>query len=168
MVRIIQSFSFNRVEGILNVIAGFFMVAMMLLVTADVTGRFLFSSPILGTLEFTEFAMVAAFYLALAYTQSKKAQIKIELVLQLLGPRSRSVLECVVYFLSLVVFGLLFWVGWKAAMHSLQANEITIGTVPFPIAPARFILAFGCFFICVRLVIDLVKELGKLWSGDSK
>ncbi len=163
MSKVIQGFA--RAERVLSIIAGVIIVAIMLLITADISLRFLFNSPIMGTLELTEFGMVVAFYIGLAYLQSQKGHITIEIVVDRLSARTRSVLEGIVYFLCLVVFGLMSWTGWVTAMDALQVGEITYGNIPFPTAPAKFILAIGCSLVCLQLVLDLGKGISKLWRG---
>lgn len=163
MAKITQTF--NRFERVLSISAGVLLIAIMLLITADVSLRFLFNAPIVGTLELTEFGIVVAFYMGLAYLQFQKGQVTIEFVVERLSARTRSVLECVAYFLSLVVFGLMSWTGWMAAMYALQVGQITFGNIPFPMAPAKFILAFGCSLICFQLVLDLGKGISELWHG---
>lgn len=64
--------AFDRVLGLLivtsNNLGSLLIVGMTLAVVADVTGRYLFNSPINGTAEMVTMAVVVILYLQLAYT----------------------------------------------------------------------------------------------------
>ena len=62
---------------------GILLVAMMLLVTADVSGVTSSARRSQGTTELTEFMMVALLYFSLAHTQALKGHINVDIFLSL-------------------------------------------------------------------------------------
>ena len=41
-----------------------------------------------------------------------------------------------------------------------------MGTVRFPLYPARFLLVLGAVLLLLRLALDIVEDLGRLWRGE--
>jgi TRAP-type C4-dicarboxylate transport system permease small subunit len=71
----------SRATGLVYIIAEVVMVSMMLLVAAEVFLRYFFNSPILGTTEIIEFMMVVLVFFGLAYTQTRKGHIGVDVVI---------------------------------------------------------------------------------------
>ena len=73
------------VTKILSYAAAFVLFGIMLLTTFDVAGRYLFHAPILGVFEVTEFMLVCVVFLSLAYTQSLKGHIEVDILVRTFG-----------------------------------------------------------------------------------
>lgn len=153
---------FIRFERFLNYIGAFLLILMMLLVTGDVTGRYLFHKPILGALECVEFFMVAVIFLGFSYTQFLKAHIKVELLTSRLPPRWRHIFEVITYFLGLCLFSLIVWHGGRMAIDSWKMGETTWGAVELPVYPAKTIVPFGSFVLCIRFIFDIFEGVSKI------
>lgn len=149
-----------------NVIASILFVGMMLLVVSDVGGRYIFKRAVPGTLEITEFIMVALVYFTLAHTQAIKGHIKVEFLLALMSRTKRLILELITYLLGLMVFALVTWQVWMSFIDSWQIREETVGQIPFPIYPAKLTIPIGCFLLCLRFAVDLARVLKELTRKD--
>lgn len=156
-------FRLRSFEGFFNnIIASFLLLGIMLLVVSDVAGRYLFNKPVHGTLEITEFVMVAIVFFTLAHTQAIKAHIKVELLLERMPRKLRLILELITYLFGLVIFALITWQGYLSALDAWEVQEETDGLIPFPIFPAKLTIPIGCFLFCLRFsadIIDVIKEL---------
>jgi TRAP-type C4-dicarboxylate transport system permease small subunit len=142
------------------------MIASMLLGVADVVGTKFLDYPVPGTLEFTESTMVLIVFGALAYTQERRGHIRVELLYTHAGPRGKSFMEAVTHLVALAFFALLAWQGVGELAYSWEIREATMGTVRFPLYPARFLLVLGVLLLLLRLAIDLVEDVGRLWRGE--
>jgi len=139
-----------------NNLGAFILVAMMVLVTANVVSRYAFNRPILGTLEFTEFMIVAAVYLALSYTQRQKGHIDIELVTARLSVRKKQVCQLVTLLCGLGLFGIIAWQGIVMTLESYHIQEVTFGTVEVLEWPFKAFVPFGSILISIRFLIEVV------------
>ena len=74
-------------EKLFDGIAAALLVAMMLLVVADVGGRHVFERPVQGALELTEFVRVANVFFSLARKQTIKAHIRVVLLDEVVSHR---------------------------------------------------------------------------------
>lgn len=156
-----------KVEKILNNIAGgIILTAMMLLVTGDVLGRYLFNRPIHGTTEITEFMMVGLLYLTLAHTQTDKAHIRVEMFITHLSPGTRLILEMIAYLLGFILFVLITWQGILSAARAWEVWETTFGLILFPLFPAKVLIPIGSFLFSLRLLLDFIGGLKNLPEGS--
>ncbi|MEO8145270.1 MAG: TRAP transporter small permease [Betaproteobacteria bacterium] len=142
------------------------MIISMFLGVADVVGTKFFGRPVHGTLEITESTMVLIVFGALAYTQERRGHIRVELLYNFAGPRGKSFMEAATHLLALVYFALLCWQGFSELRYSWEIREATMGTIRFPLYPARFLLVAGTLLLIVQLVLDVIADLGRMWRGE--
>jgi TRAP-type mannitol/chloroaromatic compound transport system permease small subunit len=142
------------------------MIAAMLVGVADVVGTEFLGRPVLGTLEFTESTMVLVVFGALAYAQERRAHIRVELLYSQVGPRGKSFMEAVTHIIAFVFFGLVAWQGYVELEYSWEIMESTMGSVRFPLYPARTLLLIGVALLLLRLAVDIVQDIGRLRRGE--
>jgi TRAP-type C4-dicarboxylate transport system permease small subunit len=146
-------------------VGGIGMLISMFLGTADVIGTQMLSQPVPGAREITESTMVLIVFGALTYGQIRRSHIRVELLYTRLPPRGRAALDILADLCGLLFFGLLLWQAINEAEFSMQIGEATDGLIRFPLYPARIILATGTALLLVRLVLDVVVDLGHLIAG---
>ena len=142
------------------------MLASMAICVADVIGTNLFDWPVPGTLEFTESTMVLIVFGALAYTQEKRTHIRVEILYALFGPRIQSFLDLMTHFVALVFFVLLAWYSFGELAYSWEISESTMGTIRFPLYPARLLLSAGAVLLIVQLALDVISDFGRMRRGE--
>ncbi len=138
------------------------MIASMLAGVADVVGTEFFGRPLLGTLEFTESTMVLIVFGALAYAQERRAHIRVELLYAHVGPRGKALMEAITHIVAFVFFALLAWQGLGELRYSWEMKEATMGSVRFPLYPARSLLLLGVALLLLRLAMDVVDDIARL------
>lgn len=142
------------------------MISAMLVGVADVVGTEFLGRPVLGTLEFTESTMVLVVFGALAYAQERRAHIRVELLYSFVGPRGKSFMEVVTHIVAFIFFALVAWQGYVELLYSLEIKESTMGSVRFPLYPARVLLLVGVVLLLLRLAIDIAQDIGRLRRGE--
>jgi TRAP-type mannitol/chloroaromatic compound transport system permease small subunit len=142
------------------------MISAMLVGVADVVGTEFLGRPVLGTLEFTESTMVLVVFGALAYAQERRAHIRVELLYSQVGPRGKSFMEAVTHIVAFIFFALVAWQGYVELLYSWEIMESTMGSVRFPLYPARVILLLGVALLLLRLAIDIAQDIGRLRRGE--
>ena len=139
---------------------------MMILITVDVTGRYLFNSPIPGTLEFTEFLMVFVVFLSMAYVQMRQRHIRVELLTRRLPKRVEDGLAVVILVVAAVFFALLAWQSWLSAMSAFEYREASEGLIQIPIYPPKFAIPFGSAVMVVQLLRDMIARVRSLAASS--
>ena len=143
------------------------MIISMLLGFADVVGTKFFGWPVPGTLEITESTMVLIVFGALAFTQSQRGHIRVEIFYTNRGPRTKAFMDAVTHLVAIAYFGLVAWQGFNEALYSLEISEATMGSIRFPLFPARLLLVLGCGLLLVQLGLDLIQNVRHMVTGES-
>ncbi len=155
----------ERVAIAVLLLGGIGMLMSMFLGVADILGTQVLSMPVAGPREITESTMVLIVFGALAYTQVRRAHIRVELLYYSRGPHTQAAMDVVTDIAAIAFYGLMFWQAVVEAQFSYRIGEATFGAVRFPLLPARIFLAFGVGLMIVRLVLDLIIDIGRVKSG---
>jgi len=143
----------GRVARATDLIAGLLVVAMMLHITADVAGRYLFNRPVPLTIEIVSYYyMVAIVFLPLAATELLDKHIYVEMLFERLSAPVRRRLLRVVHGISAVAFIVVTVQTWIAAVHSFQVGQYTMGAYAIIIWPSRFVVPIGCGLMVIVLL----------------
>jgi TRAP-type C4-dicarboxylate transport system permease small subunit len=143
--------SFERaVSGLsrfLDKIAGWCLVAMMLLTVADVILR-LFRRPILGTYEIVGLlgALVVAF--AMPHTTLQGGHVSVEIVVSRLSPSVQSIVNLVTRTLSIILFALIAWECFNYGNDLKAAGEVSM-TLCLPFYPVLYGIALAAVVVCL-------------------
>ena len=101
----------DHLNRILIIIAGAFLLGMILLTCANILLR-LFWFPVRGTFELMGFFGAVATAFALGYTQMKKTHIAVDILVNRFPARIRTLLNGINYFVCSLFFGV---AGWQIA-----------------------------------------------------
>lgn len=145
----------------LTVVGGTCLLLMMLHVTVDVLMKYLFSYPIIGTLEIVSYYyMVAAVFLPLAAVERKHAHIFVEVFTQSLPARPQSLINGVAVLLGAAYVAVLTWqTGVEAVRQTavLEAWDATFFDIP--VWPTRWFLPIGCGALTLFMLLHGVRDL---------
>jgi TRAP-type mannitol/chloroaromatic compound transport system permease small subunit len=146
-------------------VGGIGILMSMFLGVADVVGTQLLHIPVPGPFEITESSMVLIVFGALTYAQIRRAHIRVELIYLRMGPRVQAVMDVFADLAALTFFGLMLWQAINEAQYSYQIREATVGLIRFPLYPARIVLAAGTGLLILRLVLDLILDASRIYTG---
>ena len=147
----------NKISQITGTIAVVFLVGMMLLTVTDVFLRYVFSAPIKGSLELTEYAMVLAGFLGIAWCAVKRGHVKVDLVINRLPPRVQSVIDTITLVLAMTVVPLVAWQGFVQARYA-QVERAASDFLDIPDYPFYLVVGLG-FSLLVLVMVTLLAEL---------
>jgi TRAP-type transport system small permease protein len=152
------------VNTVMHVGAGLTMVALLGWTVVDIVGRAFFSSPLRGTVEITELAVVVLVYLGLARTESQDAHISVDLLYVRLGVRAKLALRVFAGVVSVAVLAVMTWRLWVYA-GSLDAGGFTTGIRRIPLYPVALLGVLGAAMFTVALLVNLLVALRALVKG---
>lgn len=126
----------------LHIAAGITMLALLAWTVADIVGRTFFNSPMRGTVELTELAVVILVYLGLSYAESRDSHIAVDLLYLRFGVRGRLVLRVFAGLVSLAVIALM---TWRLAIFAgqLEVGGYTTGILRLPMFPVAWVAVLG-------------------------
>jgi TRAP-type C4-dicarboxylate transport system permease small subunit len=76
-------------------------------------------------------------------------------------------MEAVTHIVAFVFFALVAWQGVGELRYSWEMKEATMGSVRFPLYPARFFLLLGAVLLLARLALDIVQDIGRMRRGEA-
>jgi TRAP-type C4-dicarboxylate transport system permease small subunit len=126
----------------LHVAAGVTIIALLAYTVADIIGRTFFASPMRGTVELTELAVVVLVYLGLSHAESRDAHIAVDLLYVKVGVRARLALRV---FAGLVTVTVIAVMTWRLYVYAgqLDAGGFTTGILRVPLYPVALVATLG-------------------------
>ncbi|WP_428249750.1 TRAP transporter small permease subunit [Ferrovibrio sp.] len=152
---------------LLAVWSGFATGLMMVAILADVFCRSLLGFSIQGASELAVVMLVTLIFFGLGGAQADKANFNVDILTRLLPVRLNHLLGFIAMLLSALAIGLLCYFSWLKAVASLLEWEVDYGVVPFPIWPARLLIAFGWSTLTLQLALEALDSLGRA-AADSR
>jgi TRAP-type C4-dicarboxylate transport system permease small subunit len=143
----------------LGIVSGFATLIITIIVVLDVAGRSLFNAPLHMSTELSELLLVVLVFLGLAAAQQNRQNYAIDIGTRALPQGLQVAIEHLGYLFSLVLVAVLAWLSTKQAISAFERGEAGFGIIPFPIWPARFILAIGLWLLALQFVCDLLRYL---------
>ena len=155
----------GMMSNILMVVCAALLLVMLFLGMADVTGRYLFNRPIIGTVEVFEVLLPAMVLLSLAYTQRLKAHVTVDLFCSKLPPRPRAIVGIMTTGWAIVLFALIVWQGTRSAISYHQMHSV-ITNIDVPMYLPRLLVPLGALATCLVLIGDLLHIIDELRKHD--
>jgi len=131
---------------------------MVCTIVPDSIGRFFFSKPLYGTLELNMLLMSAIVFLSLAWTQSQRGHVRVEIIISRTRPNLRSCLNIMCWAIAFALFLAITIGGTQEAVHSVMIGENLWGVKKFPVWPGKILAAFGSGLLCIQFLIDIASE----------
>jgi|WetSurMetagenome_2_1015567.scaffolds.fasta_scaffold94835_2 TRAP-type transport system small permease protein len=155
------SSGFIEFVGLLAMLA---LLVMMSLTTVDVFSRWLFSRPILGTMEMTELLMVSIMALSLAWCTFKGGHIRVDIITGLFSKKANKVVDIFNFVLTATVVAFMVPALIGRYIEGVKMDAAT-PVLKIPEGPFALLLVFGYSLTFVVLIVHIVKISS---SGDKK
>ena len=147
----------NFLNQVLLWMAGFFLVAMILMTGANIVIR-IFWMPLRGTYELMGYfgAIVTAF--ALGYTQVGRGHIAVDILVLRFSQKTQKILNGINYFICMGFFAV---IGWRITLYAetLRTTGEVTETLRIIYYPFTYGVALGCVILSLVFLIDSVKSV---------
>ncbi|WP_271274478.1 TRAP transporter small permease subunit [Aliamphritea hakodatensis] len=146
--------AFFVAESWLALMSGITIFMLVLLAVVNVLGRWLFSLPVTGYIDWVEQFMAIFAFFGIAYCQRLGGHIRMDILVSKLHGRKLWLSETVTTVLMLFVTLVLIYGSY---LHFLRAytngdSSIDIG---LPVWPAKLVIPFALTVLALRLVLQL-------------
>lgn len=146
---------FNKIDKFLSICSGIALFIMMIWIFLDVFFRFVFKTPIKGTLEITgEYLMVILVYFSISYTLKKQKHVKVDLVEGKLPLIIKNVTTVLTNLLAATIFTFIGVYNLKEGLRYFEENIVSLSILKYPLAPALIIISIGIFMLVIRLLLQ--------------
>jgi len=156
-----------------NALASLWIFVMMVMVVADVSGRFLFSSPIDGTTELVAMSVIAVLYMQIPYTLRSGRMTRSDAFHMRLTERSPALghgLGLVFHLAGAALMAMIMSAAWPKTVDAFESKFYvgTIGVFTFPEWPMFFIVFLGCLLTAVQFLALAYADARVVAGGGAK
>jgi TRAP-type C4-dicarboxylate transport system permease small subunit len=152
------------VSIVANAIGMVMMTVMMIFVTLDVTLRKLLDSPILGSIEITQFMLAICVSFGLAQCTIDKGHVIVDLFVSRLTTRAKARLGIVTGMLAVGSCLLVTWQLFNYIFIIKEVNNVS-SVLKIPMWPFVALVTFGfvlfCFVLFVHFLEYIIEGSGK-------
>ena len=143
-----------KLESWLTLVGGIVIFLLVFLATANVLGRWVFSLPISGYIDWVEQSMAFFAFLGLAYTQREGGHIRMDM---LVGHLHGRLLWLVEFVSTLLMLGVTLALIYGSYLHFLRAYQIGDSSldIDLPTWPAKLVVPFALSVLSLRLMLQL-------------
>jgi TRAP-type mannitol/chloroaromatic compound transport system permease small subunit len=140
------------------------ILLVMLLVNADVIGRYFFDRPIAGVAELVSLSIVAIVFLQLPHTLRHERFIRSDVLigpLMVRRPRLGFALQAIHHLFAAMLCGLIFWYVVPQFIEAWEAGEYvgTLGVFQAPKWPVELIIVIGAGLTAIQSLLHLVRDI---------
>lgn len=155
---------FGAFTALLAAIGTGWILALMVLICADVIGRWAFSAPILGVAEMVQFSIVGIVFLQLPQTLRVGGLTRADVLFAPLArarPRFAAVLQLGYDLVGAALFALILAATWPLAEQAFAGREFygSTGVVQIPTGPLKVIIILGCAALVVQFLLLAWRDL---------
>lgn len=139
---------------------GYSILLVTFAVLYEVVARTLLDRPTIWSNETVIYVSAAAYLLGGAYAHLYHRHVRIDLVYDRLGPRTRARLDLITFVFFLLYVGALVWTGSQMAWDSFKHGETT-GTPWNPLIwPVKVAIPLAALLLLLQGVANLLREIG--------
>lgn len=161
---------FGLFSSVLNAAGTLLIAFLMVLINADIFGRFLFSHPITGVTEMVIMAIAAIVFLQFSHTLREGRVIQADSLLRFVEarwPRVYETLQAVFHLLGAIVFAVMLYAAVQFLQRALASGDAygNPATFAVPKWPVRAIMIVGCAAMLVQFLILCQRHAALAWRG---
>ncbi|WP_323038751.1 TRAP transporter small permease [Gemmobacter sp.] len=142
------------------------VVAMLILVVADVVSRAVFNISIPGIDTIVaSYLMVAVSFLPLALLHLLEENIAVDFLRNMVPDAMKDIFDIIAHLLAVAYYGLGAWIFYLVAVEAFHIREYVTGTWDVPIWPARILMPLGLLVGGLAALAMLFRALRALFTG---
>ena len=139
--------------------SGYFLMAVMLMVSADVTLRNL-GHPVFGIMATATFLVVASVYFGLGNCERSGQHVRIAVLLDRLPSPLRRGLKAIGCLATLIVMAVATYACALSALDSFETNEaVMANTTPLYVWPVKAVMVLGMATYCLQVVFSIIHAI---------
>ena len=148
----------QKITRLLGYVGMFFIIPMMLLTSADATGRDLLSRPVRGAFEINSLVLSVFVLLGLAYAQQMKDHVRVTVVLERLPEKLSTAVSIFTTLLCMFIVAIMCWQGIIVGFECSSVSDM----LRIPQLPFRLLVTLGSLFLFLEFFFDLVDHTRRL------
>ena len=148
----------EKISLIFGYISGGFAFLMMVIIGYDVVMRHVFDDPTIWADEVSCYLLVGVTFLGAAYTLRMDAHVRIETIIDRLGPKTRTRLEFVTDVLSLIFLAVFARQAYWLVKDSYVSVKISATLLRTPLYLPQLLFAIGLTWFSLELLVHILRR----------
>ncbi|MES2281897.1 MAG: TRAP transporter small permease subunit [Pseudomonadota bacterium] len=138
--------------------AAWLIVALMLLVCAEVFKRYALNAPTAWIYDANNMLYGTLFMLGGAYTLAHDGHVRGDFFYGSMKPRTQARLDFVLYLVFFIPgIAALTWAGWTYFQDSLAIHEQTFNAEPIPVYPFKFVIPVAGAIVLMQGLSEMLR-----------
>ena len=154
----------SRINTVVVAACGILLFLFMLMEVGDVSGRYLFLSPVPGTREIGEIVLAYVVFMGWAAVLANNQHIRVLLLVDRLPLRWQAWLELLALLVGLAMILPIAYYSFELALKSYMTKEIAF-TYAIPRWPGKTALFLGSSLFAIQFFIMLLSRFFTILSG---
>jgi len=159
---------FDHLINIMAVIAGIFIICMMLMECYEVVSRYFFHRPTIWSVEFCEYMLFILAFLGATWVLRKKAHISVTILLERLKPRTKTYCNLFSCFMGIVISFVIFWFALKTSFENYMVGVKVVKTYALPKWIFLSFISLGYLLLLIEFIRQFSGHLRRLESKKSE
>lgn len=152
---------FDRFLDLTVILAAILLFFVTFSVGAEVILRYFLGRPTIWVTEIAEYLLLYITFFVVAWVLRREGHVKMDLVLNLLNPRTQSMVNVITSLIGSIVCFILTWYGAKTTWYFFQGGYPT----PTPLRVPKFIIVAIIFVGCFLLFIQFLRRTYRYWGS---
>ena len=154
----------SKLEDVLHFIGCLSLVAVVILINADILLRVFANRPVQIQFEMTQlYLMPALATLSLARVFRDGGHLALDIVGEDAIP---VILHRLILAMSACFFVAVTWMSWRFAYRAFQRNAVDFGVMDWPLGWAYLVVPIGCGALALRLITETFKKSRQVPAPD--
>ncbi len=147
--------------------AAWLIVALMLLVVAEVFKRYALNAPTAWIYDVNNMLYGTLFMLGGAYTLAHDGHVRGDFFYGSMKPRTQASVDVVMYVLFFIPgIVALTWAGWTYFQDSLAMHEQTFNADPIPLYPFKFVIPVAGAIVLMQGIAEIARCVVCIQTGE--
>jgi len=158
----------QRLAVWMNFAAGWVFVFCAFFITFEVLARNFLGFSTKSTTELSGYMLAVGISWGLAHALAERSHVRIDILVNRLGPRLRQNLHAVALLLLLVFAGAMVYGAWLLVQESLMFNATDMSGLRTPLIIPQGLWAFGLLVFGLFASVLLVEAIGLIAAGQGE
>ncbi len=145
---------FFKLERFLTLLSGVVIFALVFLSVTNLLGRWIFSMPVDGYIDWVEQSMAFFAFLGIAFVQRNGAHIRMDIVVAKLHKRALWISELISTFLMLAVTLVLIYGSFLHFQRAYQIGDSSLD-IDLPTWPAKLVVPVALSILAIRFLLQI-------------
>lgn len=155
---------FFKFESLLNMLGGIVVFLLVFMATANVLGRWFFTLPINGYIDWVEQGMAFMAFLGIAYTKRQGGHIRMDMLVGHLHGRPLWLVELTSTILMFLVTLVLIYGSYLHFWRAFSIGDSSLD-IDLPTWPAKLVVPFALTVLALRLLLQIWGYLRAVIKG---